>query len=114
MKPGETDAQIGLFGGETPVEELALGPVQKLLAKRERELEGLDPLAADEAGAIVHAHRGKHSEDTQCAYCAVDGADALARLHARLPLDERASGTDSGPPNIHENIPASADPEPPL
>lgn len=104
-------SQMSLLGGEIPVEDLELGPIQRLLAQRERALEGSDPLTDDEAGAAIHARQGKHSEDTRCQWCAVDGADALERLRARQPKKQ--------PRNIHGSIPAApaappVGPEPPL
>lgn len=92
-------SQIDLFGSETPLEELSLGHVQRLLAAKERELDG--PLTADEAGALIHAQRGKHDAEARCAYCAVDGADALARLRDRIPLEERPRQTRS--PRLADN-----------
>lgn len=75
------DAQIGLFGGETPLDDLALPATLRLLAERERRL--IDPLTGDEAGAILHARRGKHSEDTRCEFCVPDGVHALKQLRER-------------------------------
>lgn len=74
------DAQLRLGGGETPLDDLDLSPNLRLLAERERKLDS--PLTPYEAGAILHAARGKHSEVTTCSWCVPDGFEALKRLRA--------------------------------
>lgn len=73
--------QGDLFGGWTPVEQLDWPAVVAYLAAHERE--HAVTLTVDEAGALVHARRGKHPADARCDYCAIDGAGALARLRER-------------------------------
>lgn len=72
------DAQLNLMGGETPLDDLDLSPNLRLLAERERRL--MTPLTPMEAGAILHASRGKHDEHTPCQFCSGDGFEALERL----------------------------------
>lgn len=72
------DAQLGLLGGETPLDDLALSPALRDLAAYERTLDS--PLTPMEAGAFLHARRGKHDEGTRCAWCVSDGYEALDRL----------------------------------
>lgn len=89
------DAQIDLFGGETPVEELEWPGTLRALAAHEREL-GVR-LSADEAGAWLHHRRGKHETDVRCHYCTTDGRDVLTRLRNRAPLSEGAEQTTRSP-----------------
>lgn len=76
-----SDAQLGIFGGETPLDDLDLSPNLRLLAERERQLDS--PLTPYEAGAILHAARGKHTELTRCEFCIPDGNEALKRLREK-------------------------------
>lgn len=76
-----THEQTDLFGGTTPVEQLELSGNLRLLADAERELGA--SLSADEAGAILHEHRGKHGRDQRCHFCAEDGLEALTRLREK-------------------------------
>lgn len=75
------DAQLRLDGTETPLDDLDLSPNLRLLAERERRL--MTPLTPMEAGAILHAHRGRHAEINPCAWCHGDGFEALERLREK-------------------------------
>jgi hypothetical protein len=72
--------QPSLFGETVAVGEDKLGPNQRavLAAIRER-----GRLSKDEAGALLHERRGKHSAELRCEWCATDGADVLASLRRR-------------------------------
>lgn len=41
---------------------------------------GHDGLDTDQAGAVLHADRGKHPPDERCAFCGDDGRQVLLRL----------------------------------
>jgi hypothetical protein len=72
------------------VEIARLGPAQLAVLTALRELGRLDD---DEAGAIVHERRGKHSRDTRCTYCTVDGRHVLTSLRAHgLAKQRRGDG----------------------
>lgn len=98
------ESQLDLFGGQTPLEELDWPPLLRLLANEERELGAR--LAADEAGAIIHAKRGRHDREARCDYCAIDGREALARLLNRAPLERAAEQTRS--PRLADDSAASS------
>lgn len=79
-----------LFGEphEPPRDEL--GPRQRLVLDKLRETGGLE---ADEAGALVHASRGKHDVDTRCVWCGKEGRHVLLSLRRRgLVVRRRATG----------------------
>lgn len=101
-------SQLDLFGNATPVEELDWPPLVRLLAAAEGDLGA--PLTDDEAGAIIHAKRGKHGSDARCDFCGQDGREALARLRERRPLDEaRGSGTEETSSRLADSLgPASS------
>lgn len=92
------EAQLRLDGEEVPLHDLDLSPNLRLLAERERQL--VDPLTPMEAGAILHAHRGKHPESTPCADWPrrwlvgaetpprSAGTTVSRRLAPAIPLDE--------------------------
>lgn len=73
--------QLDVFGGAVPAEQLALTGHLAALAQAERELGGR--LTADEAGAIIHERRGRHTRDDRCTFCGEDGREALIRLRAK-------------------------------
>lgn len=56
--------QTDMFGGSVPLDELELTGHLRALAQAERQTGGR--LSADEAGALVHERRGKHSRDERC------------------------------------------------
>lgn len=97
-------SQMDIFGGGRPVEELHWPATLQALAAHERELGAR--LSADEAGAWLHARRGKHDEETRCDYCTTDGRDLLDRLRERRPLDEAAGQLRS--PRLADNPAASS------
>lgn len=67
-----------------------IGPVQRAVLD---ELERLGTLSKDEAGAVVHHHRGKHGADERCRFCAIDGRIVLASLVKRGVAERGAEGT---------------------
>lgn len=93
--------QLSLTGGPpviTAEDGQRLGPSQRDVLD---ELQAHGPLSADEAGAIVHERRGKHTRDERCAYCTPDGLPVLESLAKhRLAAFTRGVGwvaTESGP-----------------
>lgn len=101
-------SQLDLFGSAIPVEELDWPLTLQALAAHERELGAR--LSADEAGAWLHARRGKHDGETRCRYCTEDGRDVLNRLRNRRPLEGAAEQTRS--PRLADNsaVPSSGSP----
>lgn len=69
------DVQTDLFGGETPVDDLALSPALRDLAAYARRFD--DPLTPMEAGAFLHERRGRHALEQRCTWCVSDGYEAL-------------------------------------
>ena len=67
-----------------------LGPAQLEVLVALRELGRLDD---DEAGAIIHERRGKHTRDVRCTYCSQDGKHVLASLRGHgLAKRKRGDG----------------------
>lgn len=81
--------QLNLLGAPDLPEDLELGTVQREVMRVLREL---DTVTRDEAGAISHAHRGKHGVDDRCAYCALDGNSVLASLLKRGLVEKTVNG----------------------
>ena len=82
-----SDQQI-LFGKTV---ERSLSP------RQERVYEALlrlrpDGIDAAEAGALLHADRGKHSTGERCQWCAQEGRDVLSSLRSRGLVIRRRSG----------------------
>ena len=77
-----------LFGHE-PITDERLGPRQSIVIEAIRE-QGY--LTDDEAGALVHAHKGKHSDELRCSYCTLDGKAVLVSLRKRKLVVRRHSG----------------------
>lgn len=84
-----TPEQLNLLGGVERPEDDQLGPVQRAAL---RVLRRLGTLHRDEAGAIAHAHRGKHGVDERCAYCSTDGAVLLESLVRRRQAERAPEG----------------------
>lgn len=99
--------QLDLTGGSIPLEELELAGHSRRLAQAERE-QG-QKLTADEAGALVHAARGKHDVDERCQWCQEDGTQALITLNThrhRIAERERKNAEEQPwrcPDCGHEN-----------
>lgn len=72
--------QLNLLGTVDDPIDLELGIVQREVV---RELRRLRTLSKDEAGAIAHEHRGKHSREQRCEFCGADGAAILGALLRR-------------------------------
>lgn len=72
-------SQLDLLGGETPIEPVKLGRRQQLILDALARSHPA-PLTVDEAGALIHAARGKHTMDTRCDWCSKEGQDVLRRL----------------------------------
>lgn len=84
--------QLSLTGGPpvvTAEDGQRLGPSQLAVLEEIRRFGRLDN---DEAGAIVHELRGKHSRDARCQWCAADGKHLLASLE-KHGLSEPAAAT---------------------
>lgn len=72
--------QMNLLGDTAQPEDGELGPVQKAVMRVIRRTE---TMSWDEAGAIAHAHRGKHSVEQTCEFCGLDGGALLESLIRR-------------------------------
>ena len=83
-----TEHQPSLFG-DAPAADVGLGPVQQLVMRFVREH---GTISKDEAGAVAHAHAGRHPADELCAYCAIRGADVLRSLLGRELVERGADG----------------------
>lgn len=84
--------QETLFGADRP-EDLELGVAQRVVFRAARDLGTINRA---EAGAVVHALRGKHDFDQICPWCGVDGDPVLESLRAR-GLIERAAEAEFRP-----------------
>jgi len=73
-------SQLNLLGDTAQPEDDELGPVQRAVMRVIRRTE---TMSWDEAGAIVHAHRSKHTVDERCEFCGTDGAQLLESLIRR-------------------------------
>jgi hypothetical protein len=78
-RPSLTE-QLKIDGGSESPEEAALGPVQRAVLAEIREYGRIEP---DEAGALAHERRGRHSRAERCGYCGRDGRKILASLSKR-------------------------------
>ncbi len=80
------------LAGTTQDEGLTL--VQREIAEEQRRIGGR--VSADEAGAIVHELRGRHSRSERCLHCARDGRDVLRLLVEKhreaVPYNEMPAG----------------------
>jgi len=83
-----TEHQPSLFG-DAPAADVGLGPVQRAVMAFLREH---GTISKDEAGAVAHAHAGRHPADETCAYCAIRGADVLRSLLGRELVERAAEG----------------------
>lgn len=81
--------QINLLGAPDAPEDLELGVVQREVM---RFLRRIGTITADEAGAVAHAHSGKHQIDERCAFCAIDGKPILVSLLRRGRVERGAEG----------------------
>lgn len=89
--------QLDLEGGSIPLEELELAGHSRRLAEEERERGRR--LTATEAGALVHAIRGKHPLGQTCNWCEEDGTQALITLNThrhRIAERERRDAEEPG------------------
>lgn len=82
--------QLNLLNAPDQPDDLDLGPVQREVMRFVRER---GSISKDEAGALEHAHRGKHSADERCAFCSIDGAPILRALVQRGRLAKRPDGS---------------------
>ncbi len=92
---------VDLFGVEHDPRVEALGPAQRAVLEAWRARDGLDN---DEAGAVVHARRGRHDEGQRCRFCGKDGKQVLASLRNRGLIPRRRTATRPAP------VPAGYDP----
>lgn len=84
--------QLSLTGDSVVTAEdgTRLGPAQQAVLEELQEFGRLDD---DEAGAILHERRDKHSRDTRCEWCARDGRDVLKSLRGhKLAKEKRGDG----------------------
>lgn len=72
-------AQTSIFGDTIPLQELELTGHVRALADHERQTG--QRLTADEAGALIHERRGKHTVDERCPWCTADGTAVLIQLN---------------------------------
>lgn len=72
--------QLNLLGDKAQPTDDELGPVQRATI---RVLRRQGNITRDEAGAISHAHRGRHTVDERCQFCGTDGALLLESLVKR-------------------------------
>lgn len=79
------EKQLDLLGAPRP----RLGPNQLAVLDA---LEQWGTLSSDQAGAVVHARRGKHGADETCAYCAIDGKPVLRSLVTRGVAERAPEG----------------------
>lgn len=98
--------QLNLLGDAAQPVDDELGAVQRAVM---RVIRRTTTMSWDEAGAIAHAHRGKHTIDERCEFCGTDGATVLESLirrelvephrygFVRLPVPEPASSHDDIP-----------------
>jgi hypothetical protein len=70
--------QATLFG-DAPAPPPELHPRQQLVMDALKAA-GHEGIRADEAGAHIHARRGKHGLDQRCDWCAREGREVLRRL----------------------------------
>jgi hypothetical protein len=82
--------QENLFGEIADPADVELGRSQRAILRVLREQE--NGLWDDEAGAVIHASRGKHDLDERCGWCQEDGAAVLDRLHEHRPLARTPDG----------------------
>lgn len=108
MTPHE---QTDLFGQSIPLEQLELSGNLRLLADAERQLSS--PLTFQEAGGILHEHRGRHPRDESCEFCVQDGFDALTRLRAKTAAPGVASVPDTSGASGEGNEPGPRAAAPP-
>lgn len=81
--------QLNLLGAPDLPEDLELGPVQREVMRYVREH---GSVSSDEAGALAHAHAGRHGADERCMWCAARGSDVVRALIERGRLVKRPDG----------------------
>lgn len=81
--------QLNILGTPDQPTDLELGPVQREVLRFARQH---GTISKDEAGAIAHAHREKHTAEERCRWCGVDGAPILRSLIGRKRLVKRRDG----------------------
>jgi hypothetical protein len=81
--------QENLFGEVVDPADVELGRAQRAVLE---VLRAQGALWDDEAGAVVHAKRGKHDLYERCGFCQEDGAEVLDSLHERRPLEHTPDG----------------------
>jgi hypothetical protein len=74
------DGQLNLLGAPDQPCDLDLGTAQRAVL---RELRRLGTITRPEAGAVVHAGRGKHAAGDTCVFCPGHGALVLESLIRR-------------------------------
>lgn len=98
--------QMNLLGEPDRPEDLLLGVGQREVMRFLREHE---TVTRDEAGAIAHERRGKHSRDELCAFCSIDGALLLESLAKRGFVERAADGAVQLPrataPSLQGDLP---------
>lgn len=82
------------MGAEQRDSQLSLLEPAATRARSQREAvqQALTPegIEASEAGAVAHAHTGRHSASERCKWCGVDGRTLLKELaKAKLAMENR-------------------------
>ncbi|MFL5911440.1 MAG: hypothetical protein ACJ768_12800 [Gaiellaceae bacterium] len=81
--------QLNLLGDSAQPVDDTLGPVQRAAM---RVIRRTATMSWDEAGALAHAHSGKHSVDETCEFCGTDGAALLESLIRRRLVEPAQHG----------------------
>lgn len=72
--------QLNLLADGAQPDDAELGVTQRAVM---RVLRRVETLTDDEAGAIAHAGRSRHTADERCGFCGVDGRLILRSLATR-------------------------------
>ena len=83
------EQQLNLLGDVAQPVDDELGPVQRAVM---RVIRRTNTMSWDEAGAIAHCHRGKHTVDERCEFCGTDGATLLESLIRRKLVEPAGHG----------------------
>ena len=78
-----------MLGDQAQPVDLELGITQRAVM---RVLRRLESITVDEAGAIAHAGRGKHTVDERCGFCGPDGDPILQALERRGLIERGRDG----------------------
>jgi hypothetical protein len=104
-----TVEQLNLLGDQAQPADEQLGSMQREVIRFVRQH---GTVSRDEVGAVIHAHRGRHTVDQTCQWCAVDAAPLLRALARRGLIERRRDGLvqlpdpkpQSGPGDLPEGF----------